>query len=114
MLTAVLPSRGAATGTAQGRWEAMRGRQRRNPMYLASWPPLPGHALALGQPVLLGYAAVVWVTVDSSARWHDEPALTRQFGAQYQAYPEHRSRLAATNPAMELEPVKRQRPPPLT
>jgi protein-S-isoprenylcysteine O-methyltransferase Ste14 len=36
--------------------------------------------------VLLGYAAVVWVTVAVFARWYEEPDLTRQFGGRYQAY----------------------------
>ena len=58
----------------------------RNPMYLAVVAVITGQALALGQPVLLGYAALVWVTVASFARWYEEPALARQFGAQYQAY----------------------------
>jgi protein-S-isoprenylcysteine O-methyltransferase Ste14 len=58
----------------------------RNPMYLAVVAVITGQALALGQPVLLGYAALVWVTVASFVRWYEEPALARQFGAQYQAY----------------------------
>ena len=58
----------------------------RNPMYLAVVAAITGQALALGQPVLLGYAAVVWVTVAAFARWYEEPALARQFGAQYEAY----------------------------
>ena len=58
----------------------------RNPMYLAVVAAITGQALGLGQPVLLGYAAVVWVTVASFARWYEEPALARQFGTQYQAY----------------------------
>ena len=58
----------------------------RNPMYLAVLAAIAGQGLALGRPVLLGYAAVVWITVASFARWHEEPALARQFGAQYEAY----------------------------
>ena len=58
----------------------------RNPMYLAVVAAITGQALALGQPALLGYAAAVWVTTASFARWYEEPALTRQFGAQYEAY----------------------------
>src|SRR5215472_7498112 len=58
----------------------------RNPMYLAVVAAITGQALALGQPVLLGYAAAVWVTVASFVRWYEEPALSRQFGEQYQAY----------------------------
>ncbi len=58
----------------------------RNPMCLAVVAAITGQALALGQPVLLGYAAVVWVTVAAFARWYEEPTLARQFGAQYEAY----------------------------
>lgn len=58
----------------------------RNPMYLAVVTCITGQALALGQPVLLAYAAVVWATTAAFARWYEEPALARQFGAQYDAY----------------------------
>jgi len=58
----------------------------RNPMYLAVVAAITGQALALGQPVLLGYAAAAWVTTSAFARWYEEPALARQFGAQYEAY----------------------------
>jgi protein-S-isoprenylcysteine O-methyltransferase Ste14 len=58
----------------------------RNPMYLAVVAAIAGQALGLNQPVLLGYAAVVWVTVASFVRGYEEPTLARQFGKQYQAY----------------------------
>jgi protein-S-isoprenylcysteine O-methyltransferase Ste14 len=58
----------------------------RNPMYLAVVAAIAGQALALGQPVLLGYAAVVWAVTAAFVRWYEEPALARQFGAQYEAY----------------------------
>ena len=58
----------------------------RNPMYLAVVSSIAGQALALGQPVLLGYAAAVWLTTAAFARWYEEPALARQFGAQYEEY----------------------------
>ena len=58
----------------------------RNPMYLAVVAAITGQGLALGQPVLLGYTAAVWVTVATFVRWYEEPTLARQFGAQYQAY----------------------------
>jgi len=58
----------------------------RNPMYLAVVAAITGQALALGQAGLLGYAAVVLVTVAAFARWYEEPTLARQFGAQYEAY----------------------------
>src|SRR5437868_5679339 len=46
----------------------------RNPMYLAVVAAIAGQALAMRQPVLLGYAAAVWVAVASFARWYEEPA----------------------------------------
>ena len=49
----------------------------RNPMYLAVVAAITGQALALGQPVLLSYAAAVWVTTAAFARWYEEPALAR-------------------------------------
>jgi protein-S-isoprenylcysteine O-methyltransferase Ste14 len=58
----------------------------RNPMYLAVVATITGQALALDQPILLGYAAVVWATTAAFARCYEEPALARQFGAQYEAY----------------------------
>jgi len=58
----------------------------RNPMYLAVVAVIIGQGLALGQPVLLGYAAAVWLTVASFVRGYEEPTLVRKFGGQYQAY----------------------------
>jgi len=58
----------------------------RNPMYLAVVAAITGQALALGQPILLGYAAAVWITTAAFVRWYEEPALAHQFGAQYEAY----------------------------
>ena len=58
----------------------------RNPMYLAVVAAIAGQGLALGQPVLLTYGAVVWVTVASFVRWYEEPTLARQFGEQYETY----------------------------
>src|SRR5499427_7449521 len=58
----------------------------RNPMYLAVVAAITGQALALGQPILLAYAAAVWVTTAAFTYWYEEPALARQFGAQYETY----------------------------
>jgi len=58
----------------------------RNPMYLAVVAAITGQALALGQPILLAYAAAVWITTAAFARWYEEPALARQFGTQYETY----------------------------
>jgi protein-S-isoprenylcysteine O-methyltransferase Ste14 len=58
----------------------------RNPMYLAVLAVITGQALLLSRPVLLVYAAAVGGAVGAFARWYEEPALARQYGAQYQAY----------------------------
>lgn len=58
----------------------------RNPMYLAVTAVIVGQALALGQPGLLLYAAVVGGAMAVFAHGYEEPTLRRQFGAQYQAY----------------------------
>jgi protein-S-isoprenylcysteine O-methyltransferase Ste14 len=58
----------------------------RNPMYLAVVTAIAGQALLLGRPVLLLYAGAVWATVAVFVRWHEEPALTRRFGDEYEEY----------------------------
>jgi protein-S-isoprenylcysteine O-methyltransferase Ste14 len=58
----------------------------RSPMYLAVVAVIVGQALALGQPGLLGYAAVVGGAMAAFAHGYEEPTLRRRFGAQYQAY----------------------------
>jgi protein-S-isoprenylcysteine O-methyltransferase Ste14 len=58
----------------------------RNPMYLAVAATIVGQALALGQPILLPYAAAFAVAVAAFVHWYEEPTLRRQFGAQYDAY----------------------------
>src|SRR5215207_10007548 len=51
----------------------------RNPMYVAILAVIVGQALLLGQLGLLLYTAAF-------VRWYEEPALTRRFGADYEAY----------------------------
>lgn len=58
----------------------------RNPMYLAVLSLIIGQALVLGQLILLAYAVVVSAAFVTMVRWHEEPALLRQFGDQYAAY----------------------------
>jgi protein-S-isoprenylcysteine O-methyltransferase Ste14 len=58
----------------------------RNPMYLAVVAAVLGQAALLAQPVLLWYALVVGAAMVAFARWYEEPALARQFGAQYEEY----------------------------
>jgi protein-S-isoprenylcysteine O-methyltransferase Ste14 len=58
----------------------------RNPMYLAVLAAIVGQALLLGRLALLPYAAVVAAAFVAFVHWYEEPALTEQFGARYQAY----------------------------
>ena len=61
----------------------------RNPMYLAVLAIIVGQALALGQPALLLYAAVVSTAFWVFVHWYEEPALHRRFGARYETYRHH-------------------------
>ena len=58
----------------------------RNPMYVAVLAIIVGQALALGQLILLAYAVAVWIAVASFVYFYEEPALSRRFGARYEAY----------------------------
>ena len=58
----------------------------RNPMYLAVEATIVGQAMILGRPGLLLYAVAFGVTVFAFVRLYEEPALTRRFGAEYEAY----------------------------
>jgi protein-S-isoprenylcysteine O-methyltransferase Ste14 len=58
----------------------------RNPMYLAVVAAIVGQALALGQPVLVPYAAAIGLAFWAFVHWYEEPTLARQFGAGYEAY----------------------------
>jgi protein-S-isoprenylcysteine O-methyltransferase Ste14 len=58
----------------------------RNPMYLAVTVTILGQALLLGRPVLVVYGLGVWTVMAAFARWYEEPALERRFGAHYIAY----------------------------
>jgi protein-S-isoprenylcysteine O-methyltransferase Ste14 len=58
----------------------------RNPMYVAVASTIVGQALLLGQLVLLPYAALFLAVTATFVRLHEEPALRRRYGAQYDAY----------------------------
>jgi protein-S-isoprenylcysteine O-methyltransferase Ste14 len=58
----------------------------RNPMYVAVVATIVGQALWLGRPGLLAYAAVAWAAMASFVLLHEEPALARRYGAQYEEY----------------------------
>jgi protein-S-isoprenylcysteine O-methyltransferase Ste14 len=58
----------------------------RNPMYLAVLTAIVGQALILARPVLLAYAATLWVVFAAFVRLYEEPTLFRQFGESYDEY----------------------------
>lgn len=58
----------------------------RNPMYLAVTAAILGQALLLWRPVLLAYAAIVAGAMVVFVLGYEQPALSRQFGASYEAY----------------------------
>ena len=58
----------------------------RNVMYVAVTAAIVGQALVLGSVVLLAYAAVAWAAMAAFARFHEEPALARRYGARYDEY----------------------------
>lgn len=58
----------------------------RNPMYVAVVATIIGQALALGQPGLLLYGAIVAAAMVAFVHGYEEPALREQFGAEYDAY----------------------------
>src|SRR5215216_3748046 len=58
----------------------------RNPMYVAILAAIVGQALLLGQLGLLLYAAGIWLITAAFVRFYEKPALTRRFGADYEAY----------------------------
>jgi protein-S-isoprenylcysteine O-methyltransferase Ste14 len=58
----------------------------RNPMYLAVLGIVVGEALVLGRLVLLEYAGAAALAMVLFVRLYEEPALSRRFGAEYEAY----------------------------
>lgn len=58
----------------------------RNPMYLAVAAIILGQASALGQAILVAYAAAFAAAVAAFVHWYEEPTLQRTFGDQYERY----------------------------
>lgn len=58
----------------------------RNPMYVGLLVVVLGQFLLFGQLCLLLYAAVMWAVTAIFVHWYEEPTLTGQYGAQYEAY----------------------------
>ena len=58
----------------------------RNPMYLAVVGAIVGQAGLFGQPGLLIYGATMLAIFVAFVRGYEEPTLSDQFGAEYDAY----------------------------
>jgi protein-S-isoprenylcysteine O-methyltransferase Ste14 len=55
----------------------------RNPMYVGVLAVILGQGLLLGDPQLLQYGALVWLSFHLFVVGYEEPALRRKFGAEY-------------------------------
>jgi protein-S-isoprenylcysteine O-methyltransferase Ste14 len=58
----------------------------RNPMYLGAGLAVAGAGIFYKSLALIGYAALFLLFFHLFAIWVEEPALRRQFGAEYEAY----------------------------
>jgi protein-S-isoprenylcysteine O-methyltransferase Ste14 len=58
-------------------------------MYVGVVLAIVGQALWLGSMALLGYAAAVFAAFFLFVLLYEEPALRRQFGAEYESYRHH-------------------------
>jgi protein-S-isoprenylcysteine O-methyltransferase Ste14 len=61
----------------------------RNPMYVGVVAAIFGQALYFGSVTLIPYGGAVWGGFFAFVFFYEEPALTRQFGAEYEAYRAH-------------------------
>jgi protein-S-isoprenylcysteine O-methyltransferase Ste14 len=58
----------------------------RNPMYVSVIAVIVGEALLFGQAALLAYAALAWLCFHLFVIAYEEPAMRRQFPADYAVY----------------------------
>jgi protein-S-isoprenylcysteine O-methyltransferase Ste14 len=58
----------------------------RNPMYVGVLMCILGHFLWFGYWIILGYAAIFFLTVHSFVTLYEEPDLRKRFGAGYEEY----------------------------
>ncbi len=61
----------------------------RNPMYVAIVSAIAGQGLLLGDPRVLGYAALVWMAFHLFVVGYEEPTLRRTFGAEFDEFRAH-------------------------
>lgn len=58
----------------------------RNPMYVAVVSTILGQGLFLGNAMLFGYGAAVWVLFHAFVLAYEEPTLKGSFGSEYDAF----------------------------
>jgi protein-S-isoprenylcysteine O-methyltransferase Ste14 len=73
-------------------------------MYVAVTAAIVGQALLLSRADLLVYAAVAWAGMAAFVKLHEEPALARRYGAQYEEY---RRAVPAWLPRLRSQPRPR-------
>ena len=61
-------------------------RYTRNPMYVASLTLVTGWALLFGAPLLMAYAAGLFIFFSLFIKLYEEPRMAREFGDDYTAY----------------------------
>jgi protein-S-isoprenylcysteine O-methyltransferase Ste14 len=61
----------------------------RNPMYVGVLAVILGNGLILGNATVFGYAVVVAIAFNLFVLGYEEPALSRQFGADYLEFCRH-------------------------
>ncbi|MEO6396566.1 MAG: isoprenylcysteine carboxylmethyltransferase family protein [Devosia sp.] len=58
----------------------------RNPMYVAVVSLILGQALVFGNPIVLAWGIVVWLTVHLFVLSYEEPTLSASYGEEYDRY----------------------------
>lgn len=61
-------------------------RYTRNPMYVSVVLIVGGEAIWWASWMIVGYAGLLWVSLHAWVVLHEEPALRRRFGVQYERY----------------------------
>lgn len=88
ILTFVLHGRGTPAPFDPPRRLVRRGPYRftRNPMYLGAALAMLGAGVYYGSWAIAAYVTVFLASAQAFVRFHEEPALHRRFGAEYDAY----------------------------
>jgi protein-S-isoprenylcysteine O-methyltransferase Ste14 len=88
VLTFVVIGRGTPAPFDPPRTLVIRGPYRyvRNPMYLGAGVALSGAAVYYGSLPMLAYVIAFLLLAHAFVRTHEEPALQRRFGSEYEQY----------------------------